>query len=74
MARRLAEADQALNTSAGAAYVFVRNGTTWSQQAFLKASNPGKEHWFGVRIAIALPRDPGASPFPRRIACQVSKR
>ena len=24
---------------AGAAYVFVRNGTTWSQQAYLKASN-----------------------------------
>jgi hypothetical protein len=47
------EADQALNTSAGAAYVFVRNGTTWSQQAFLKASNPGKEDWFGVRIAIS---------------------
>jgi hypothetical protein len=47
------EADQALNTSAGAAYVFVRTGTTWTQQAFLKASNPGKEDWFGVRIAIS---------------------
>ena len=23
----------------GAAYVFVRSGTTWSQQAYLKASN-----------------------------------
>ena len=47
------ETDQASNTSAGAAYVFVRNGTTWTQQAFLKASNPGKEDWFGVRIAIS---------------------
>ena len=47
------ENDQASNTSAGAAYVFVRNGTTWTQQAFLKASNPGKEDWFGVRIAIS---------------------
>jgi hypothetical protein len=47
------ENDQASNTSAGAAYVFVRTGTTWSQQAFLKASNPGKEDWFGVRIAIS---------------------
>jgi hypothetical protein len=47
------EADQALNTSAGAAYIFVRNGSTWTQQAFLKASNPGKEDWFGVRIAIS---------------------
>jgi hypothetical protein len=47
------ENDQASNTSAGAAYVFVRNGTTWTQQVFLKASHPGKEDWFGVRIAIS---------------------
>jgi trimeric autotransporter adhesin len=47
------ENDQASNTSSGAAYVFVRNGSTWTQQAFLKASNPGKEDWFGVRIAIS---------------------
>jgi hypothetical protein len=47
------ENDQASNTSAGAAYVFVRNGTAWTQQAFIKASNPGKEDWFGVRIAIS---------------------
>ena len=45
--------DQSDNTSAGAAYVFVRDGATWTQQAFLKASNPGKEDWFGVRIAIS---------------------
>ena len=25
----------------GAAYVFVRSGTNWSQQAYLKASNTG---------------------------------
>ena len=47
------ENDQETNTSAGAAYVFVRTGTTWTQQVFLKASNPGKEDWFGVRIAIS---------------------
>jgi hypothetical protein len=47
------EDDQASNTSSGAAYVFVRTGTTWTQQVFLKASNPGKEDWFGVRIAIS---------------------
>ncbi len=28
-------------TNSGAAYVFVRNGTNWSQQAYLKASNTG---------------------------------
>lgn len=28
-------------TNAGAAYVFVRNGTTWRQHVYLKASNTG---------------------------------
>lgn len=45
--------DQPSDTSAGAAYVFARNGTTWSQQAFIKSSNPHKSDWFGVRIAIS---------------------
>jgi hypothetical protein len=45
--------DQPQDNSSGAAYVFVRAGSTWTQQAFLKASNPGKEDWFGVRIAIS---------------------
>ena len=45
--------DQPSDTSAGAAYVFVRNGTTWTQQAFLKSSHPHKSDWFGVRIAIS---------------------
>ena len=31
----------------------MRNGRNWTQQAFLKSSNPGKEDWFGVRIAIS---------------------
>jgi hypothetical protein len=45
--------DQASDTSAGAAYVFARTGSTWSQQAFTKASNSGKEDWFGVRVALS---------------------
>jgi trimeric autotransporter adhesin len=45
--------DQPMDNSSGAAYVFVRNGTTWTQQAFLKSSNPAKQDWFGVRIAIS---------------------
>ena len=45
--------DQKLDTSAGAAYVFVRNGSTWTQQAFLKASNPHRQDWFGVRVTIS---------------------
>ena len=33
-------------TSSGAAYVFVREGTNWSQQAYLKASNTGADDEF----------------------------
>jgi hypothetical protein len=46
-------ADQTSDTSAGAAYAFVRAGTMWSQQAFMKASNSGKEDWFGARVALS---------------------
>ncbi len=41
------------DTSAGAAYVFVRSGATWTQQAFIKASNTGKEDWFASRLQIS---------------------
>jgi hypothetical protein len=37
---------------AGAAYVFVRNGTTWSQQAYLKASDTSTEARFGSSLAV----------------------
>lgn len=47
--------DQADNSAplAGAAYVFVRNGTTWSQQAYLKASNTDAGDNFAARLAVA---------------------
>ncbi len=38
---------------AGAAYVFVRNGTTWYQQAYLKASNAEADDYFGTSVAIS---------------------
>jgi hypothetical protein len=38
---------------AGAAYVFVRNGTNWSQEAYLKPSNTGLEDRFGAAVAIS---------------------
>ena len=38
---------------AGAAYVFVRHGATWSQQAYLKASNTDAEDAFGQSVAIS---------------------
>jgi hypothetical protein len=39
--------------NSGAAYVFVRSGTTWSQQAYLKASNTRLGHVFGSAVGIA---------------------
>src|SRR5215813_12572571 len=36
----------------GAAYVFVRDGTNWVQQAYLKASNTGAGDNFGWSVAI----------------------
>lgn len=47
--------DQASNAapSSGAVYVFVRNGTTWSQQAYLKASNTNAGDQFGCVVALS---------------------
>src|SRR5262249_9086539 len=39
--------------SAGAAYVFVRSGTNWSQQAYLKASNTDANDGFGTTVAVS---------------------
>lgn len=39
--------------SSGAAYVFTRSGTTWSQQAFLKASNARGDDDFGWSLALS---------------------
>jgi hypothetical protein len=38
---------------AGAAYVFIRSGSIWSQQAYLKASNTEANDQFGICVAIA---------------------
>jgi hypothetical protein len=47
--------DQADNTAgnSGAAYVFIRSGTTWSQQAYLKASNTGAGDLFGNAVGVS---------------------
>ena len=47
--------DQSDNSvfGAGAAYVFVRSGTNWSQQAYFKASNPGENDLFGDSVAVS---------------------
>ena len=38
---------------AGAAYVFIRTNGSWSQQAYLKASNTGANDFFGGALAIS---------------------
>lgn len=40
--------------SAGAVYVFVRNGATWSQQAYVKPSNTDTDDQFGTAVALAI--------------------
>jgi hypothetical protein len=65
-------ADQADNSLAsGAAYVFVRNGAAWSQQAYIKASNPGANDGFGFSaalsadgntLAVSAARESGGAP------------
>jgi hypothetical protein len=37
----------------GAAYVFVRRGTTWAQEAYVKASNTIRNSAFGSSIALS---------------------
>lgn len=39
-------------TFSGAVYVFVRAGSAWSQQAYIKASNTGSQVRFGGRVAL----------------------
>ena len=36
----------------GAAFVFIRNGTTWTEQAKLLAADPSPSAWFGVSVAL----------------------
>lgn len=48
------QSDQSDNSAqnAGAAYVFRRTGTTWVQEAYLKASNPEQGDQFGYSVAV----------------------
>jgi len=46
--------DQSDNSeqSAGAVYLFHRDGTTWSQNAYVKPSNPGAGDLFGYALSL----------------------
>ena len=50
---RVGIGDQKADLSSGGAAIFERTGTTWRQQAYLKASNPGQDDWFGVRLVVS---------------------
>src|SRR5581483_8571272 len=41
------------NAGQGAAYVFVRNGNTWTQQAELTASDGAVNDTFGAAVALS---------------------
>jgi hypothetical protein len=46
------ESDNSAEKS-GAAYIFVRSGATWSQQSYLKASNPSQYDEFGGSVSVS---------------------
>ncbi|HEY0986095.1 MAG TPA: DUF4215 domain-containing protein, partial [Kofleriaceae bacterium] len=54
-AARGIDGDQTDNSasSSGAVYVFTRSGTTWSQQAYIKASNTDANDHFGTSLALS---------------------
>ncbi|MDX1959316.1 MAG: hypothetical protein SFU98_12125 [Leptospiraceae bacterium] len=49
----LVQANDLGTANAGAAYVFRRNGTTWTNEAYLKASNANVSDVFGYSVAIS---------------------
>ena len=58
--------------NAGAAYVFTRSGTTWTQQAFLKASNAETLDRFGTSVAVADDTVVVGAPFEDSAAARVN--
>ncbi|NDD53332.1 hypothetical protein EBZ39_05580 [bacterium] len=46
-------ADAATSTDSGAAYVFKRSGTTWTNEAYLKSPNNSPGDSFGISVSIS---------------------
>jgi trimeric autotransporter adhesin len=46
------QTDSVAGYNSGAAYVFTRRGTEWTQTSYVKASTNGESDWFGYRIAV----------------------
>jgi hypothetical protein len=52
-----AESDDYVAFNAGAAYVFIRDGESWSQQAKLVAADPTHSAYFGFAVAVSAGGD-----------------
>src|SRR5215510_12570387 len=39
--------------SSGAVYIFVQRNGAWTQQAYIKASNPGQSYKFGYALSLS---------------------
>ncbi len=49
----LNQGDDAATAGSGAVYLYARSGNVWSQQAYVKASNTGKNDKFGSAVAFS---------------------
>jgi trimeric autotransporter adhesin len=58
-------------TAAGAVYVFVRSGTMWAQQAYIKASNTEAYDEFGTSVALSGDTLAVGAPFEDSAATGV---
>ena len=56
--------DRESDISTGAAYICVRSGTTWTQQAFLKPHNISENDWFASRLVLSGDGNTAAVPSP----------
>ncbi len=45
--------DDGAGRESGSAYIFKRNGDTWTEQAKITASDGARVHYFGFRVAIS---------------------
>jgi len=67
------QGDDTQFADSGAAYAFVRSGTSWSQSAYLKASNTGLDDRFGWSVAISGGLAVVGAPFERSSTTGVNK-
>ncbi len=44
--------DSGTAADSGAVYVYKRSGTTWTQEAYIKANNAEVDDWFGKEVSI----------------------